>query len=157
MAGRPRKSKSEMEMLGADVKHPERMDDRGDAPKPGGPLGDPPASFNPQSPSGAALIEIWKELIAQVPPGVLTVSDRMHVELTCRLMLRVRTKEAKSGDYSRLDVMLGKMAMNPADRPKVNVNVGPVAAKRSEAGGDSAGNTNTFKGIAQETAVVRPN
>jgi hypothetical protein len=162
MGGRRRKTKAEMVMTGADVKHPERMDDRADAPKPEGPLGPPPASFNPQSPSGSELIKIWDELVSQVPPGVLTVSDRMHVELTCRLMLRVRTKEARSGDYSRLDVLLGKMAMNPADRSKVNLTPGAgtgagTAAKRSDAGGDSANRGNTFKDIAQETAAVRPN
>jgi hypothetical protein len=149
-----------MEMTGADVKHPERMAERAAQPKPEGPLGPPPTCFNPQSPSGAALIEIWKELTAQVPPGVLTVSDRMHVELACRLMYRVRRLEAKSGDYSRLDILLGKMAMNPADRSKVNLAPGGgVAAGTGERDGkrDSNSSDGTFREIAQEAAAVRPN
>jgi hypothetical protein len=203
-----------MEMKGSDVKHPERMGDRGEQPKPEGGLGAPPAYFmleprcrycgcafhSCERPDGgrcvpfasrpdvctapacleayrvddgyraptvdyvqaARLRAIWVELVSQVPPGVLTVSDRMHVELTCRLMDRVRTKEARSGDYSRLDVLLGKMAMNPADRSRVNLAPGAgtgagAVAKRSDAGGDSADSGNTFKDIAKKTAAVRPN
>ncbi len=160
MPGRPRKTKAEMLLTGADEKHPERMADRGDTPKPKGPLGDPPASFNPQSPSGSALIEIWHELVAQVPAGVLTLSDRMHVELTCRLMLRVRSTQAKSGDYSRLDAMLGKIACNPADRKKVNLVVtGAVVAKSGTNDGDTTGTPggNTFRNLAEEASPGRPN
>lgn len=214
MGGRRPKSKSEMQMTGADVKHPERMEGRGDRPKPEGPLGAPPAYFmleprcrycgcafgSCELPNGkrcsqfgvsrpdvctalscleayrihdgyrapdvdyaeaARLRSIWFELVEQVPPGMLTVSDRMHVELTCRLMDRVRACAAKSGDYSRLDILLGKMGMNPADRSKVNVTTGAPAAtaKRSDVGGDSARNHGgtTFQELAEETAPRRPN
>jgi hypothetical protein len=214
MGGRRPKSKSEMQMTGAAAKHPERMEGRGDQPKPEGPLGPPPAYFmleprcrycgcgfgSCELPNGgrcaqfgsgrpdvctslrcletyriqdgyrapdvdyaeaARLRAIWFELAEQVPAGMLTVSDRMHVELTCRLMDRVRTCSAKSGDYSRLDILLGKMGMNPADRSRVTLAPGAgtgagVAVKRSD-GGDSANRGNTFKDIAQETAAVRPN
>lgn len=207
MGGRRPKTKSQMQMTGADVKHPERMEGRGEQPKPEGPLGPPPAYFmleprcrycqrsfgegcvqygnKPDVCTAPACLEayrqadhyrapdvdyteaarlrsIWFELVEQVPAGMLTVSDRMHVELTCRLMDRVRTCSAKSGDYSRLDILLGKMGMNPADRSKVTLAPGAgtgsgAAVKRSDAGGDSANRGNTFKDIAQETAAVRPN
>jgi hypothetical protein len=212
MGGRRPKSKSEMQMTGADVKHPERMEGRGDRPKPEGPLGAPPAYFmleprcrycrcgfdhcelaegkrcrqfgsRPDVCTAAACLEayrlddgyrvpdvdyveaarlraIWFELVEQVPPGMLMVSDRMHVELACRLMDRVRTCVAKSGDFSRLDILLGKMGMNPADRSKVNIGVGaPAPGPGVKRDGDSAGNHggNTFQELAEEAAPRRPN
>ncbi|HLH36011.1 MAG TPA: hypothetical protein VKX41_15165 [Alloacidobacterium sp.] len=120
--GRPRKPTALHELSGTFDRHPERKKERANEPKPDGPLGPPPASFlSEYSPTAKALLQIWNELVEQVPPGVLTSADRWHVELACRLMYRVRNDRAKAGDYSRLDVLLGKMGMNPADRSKVNV------------------------------------
>ena|ERR1039458_1903241 len=119
--GRPRKPTAVHELNGSFDKHPERKAERALEPKPEGPLGAPPSCFDPGDYTGKRLLAIWNEIVLQCPPGVLSLSDRMHVELACRLMHRIRTSTAKSGDYSRLDALLGKMGMNPADRSKVNI------------------------------------
>jgi hypothetical protein len=143
------------ELSGAFEKHPERKAARAREPKPKGPLGPPPASFDPETYTGAKLMAIWYELVSQVPPGVATSADRWHVELACRLMHRIRNSSAKAGDYSRLDVLLGKMGMNPADRSKVNIAPGA----RSAASGDDSksGKGNEFGAIAKEGSRLRPN
>jgi hypothetical protein len=143
--GRRRKTEAEHQLNGTFEKHPERKAAYEKAPKPKGPLGDPPASFDPKSFSGDRLIAIWHEVVAQAPPGVLTSSDRMHVEMTCRLIYRIRHLGAKSGDYSRLESMLGKMAMNPSDRPKIQLGGGA-----SPANTNAPEEANTFEQLAQE-------
>lgn len=145
--GRRPKTKAEHELSGTFEKHPERRARYAKEPKPAGPLGDPPTSFNPEMSVGRELIGIWQELVSQAPPGVLTSSDRAHVELACRLMYRVRHSLAKSGDYARLESLLGKMAMNPSDRTKVNIepNAGAAAPKQK-----NAGTAHTFAKLAAE-------
>lgn len=94
------------------------------------------------------LLDIWHEIVDQAPPGVLTSSDRMHVEMTCRLIYRIRFEEPLAGDYSRVKEYLGKMAMNPADRPKVQVNAGGAAAAPKSSDGHPQ--ANTFEQLRQE-------
>jgi hypothetical protein len=91
------------------------------------------------------LLAIWYEVTSQAPPGVLTRSDRLHVELTCRLIRTIRSGKGKSGDYSRVKEYLGKMAMNPADRPKVQVGGGAAPLTN-----DGKSEVNTFEQLAQE-------
>ena len=101
------------------------------------------------------LLSIWYEITAQAPPGVLTSSDRLHVEMTCRLIYKIRAGTALAGDYSRVREFLGKMAMNPADRPKVQVGVGGTPAAPSA---DASQNANPFAQLkAEEAGRARPN
>lgn len=150
--GRRRKTLAEHERNGTFEKHPERKAAFVNEPKPKGPLGDPPKCFTVEGGSSEyssnRLIEIWEELVSQAPPGVLTGSDRTHLEISCRLLLRIRTGAAKSGDFSRLESLLGKMAMNPADRPKVQVGGGAAPAKNNN--GDGTAQVNTFEQLAAE-------
>lgn len=150
--GRNRKPKAAHELTGAFEKHPEREAAYENAPKPEGPLGAPPASFDPEMPTGVKLIAIWHELVSQAPPGVLTSSDRLHVEMVCRLIHRIRTNTAKSGDYNTVREFLGKMAMNPADRTKVQIGGGPVPRSNDVPKAD------TFAQLASESPEgARPN
>lgn len=155
--GRNRKPKAAAERDGSFEKHPERRANYANDPKPEGPLGAPPASFDAESYTGSRLLVIWNEIVAQAPPGVLMSSDRLHVELCCRLILRIRTGQAKSGDFNTVREFLGKMAMNPADRPKVQINAGggpPPSPDAPEKG-------NTFAELAEEgreqSRAGRPN
>lgn len=151
--GRPRKSTAEHELSGSFEKHPERKAARANEPKPHGPLGEPPSSFDPETTTGTRLIVIWNELVSQAPPGVLTSADRVHLELACRLCNRIRTNtNAKIGDFNRLAELLGKMGMNPADRSKVNLAAGGAPNVPS-----SDSSSNPFKAIAEEAAGKRPN
>lgn len=148
--GRPRKTTQQHELSGSFDTHPERKAARALEPIPHGPLGASPACFTaaggcPEEES-ERLVAIWDEIVSEVPPGVLTICDRKHLELACRLLNRIRKDLGKSGDYSRLDVLLGKMGMNPSDRSKVSV----VPGSKPTDGEVS----NPFDAIATET---RPN
>jgi hypothetical protein len=101
------------------------------------------------------LLSIWYEITDQAPPGVLTSSDRLHVEMACRLTYKIRAGTALAGDYSRLREFLGKMAMNPADRTKVQVNAGGAPAAPSA---NASQNVNPFAQLkAEEAGRARPN
>ncbi len=107
----------------------------------------------------AELLEAWNDIVSQAPPGVLTFSDRLWVETTCYAIVRIRHKNAKGGDFTTVKEFLGKMAMNPADRPKIQLNAGGGAAAPSTP--DAPAEQNTFAQIAEEvrqdTRQSRPN
>jgi hypothetical protein len=141
------------ELSGSFEKHPERKRKRKNEPKPKGVIGDAPASFNPDLSVGREMIQIWDEIVQQAPPGVLTFSDRMHVEVLCRLLYKIRHNLAKSGDYARAESLLGKMGMNPSDRSKVNLApTGPIGPQRAD-----AETSNPFARIAAEGANAAVN
>ncbi len=57
-----------------------------------------------------------------MPVGVLGDCDRAHMEVAAKLFAytrRVKVEEWSAANLSRLDAMLGKMGLNPADRSKV--------------------------------------
>lgn len=142
--GRNRKPKALAERDGSFEKHPERKAAYANEPKPEGPLGAPPASFDPDGFTGSRLLAIWEEIVTQAPPGVLTSADRLHVEMTCRIIYRIRYQTPKSGDFNSLREFLSKMAMNPSDRPKVQVGVGVAPAN------DAPKDKGTFARLAEE-------
>jgi len=57
----------------------------------------------------------WNELIEAARP-YLAQSDRVHVEITARLLAHVRTGKAKRGHETQLERMLGKMGIGPQAR-----------------------------------------
>jgi len=123
MAGRPPKPSKVLEMTGAFKKDPQRRRKRAGEPESAGPVGGPPDPFtrNPDSPELQKLCLIWDELVADAPPGVLTRSDRIHLEVVCRLLLKVRGNYAKANEITQLNRMLGQIGMNPSDRARVQV------------------------------------
>ena len=102
---------------------------------------------NPDAEKNEELLCIWHEITSQAPPGVLSGSDRLHVEMTCRLIQLIRSGKAKSGDYSRVEQYLGKMAMNPVDRPKVQIGAGVPTVNP-----DAEEKANPFEKLAAENA-----
>lgn len=81
---RPRKPTAVLEQNGAFDHNPQRRDARESEPIPTGPLGDPPSSLTDVERG------IWHELTLQIPPGVLTIADRMVMEVLCALIARHR-------------------------------------------------------------------
>lgn len=152
--GRPRKPTAMHELNGSYDQHPERRAARALEPKPQGLFGGPPRCFTVEGGcseyTGTRLTAIWNEIVAEVPPGVLTIADRKHVELACRLLYRIRKDQAKCVDYSCLDALLGKMGMNPADRSKVNIVPGSHPT-------DEQTESNPFAELAEEEPSARPN
>ena len=110
-----RKPTALLEASGSIYHDRKRHENRATEPKPSGPLGNAPKHFD------AARKRIWKELAATAPPHVLTNADRWTVELLCTLMAKLRDGSISTGETSQLTILLGKLAMTPADRSKVNV------------------------------------
>jgi hypothetical protein len=112
--GRPRKPTAVLELTGAFRKNPQR---RRTEPPATGPLGDPPEHFTAEQAS------VWHELAAVCPPGVLTRSDRLIVEIAVVLMLRVRQQgpRMRRGELNVLISVLSRMGMSPADRLRVGI------------------------------------
>jgi hypothetical protein len=115
----PRVPTSILEARGAFKKNPQRASEREDEPVVADPIGDYPDSFQGEMSVRVELRGIWDELIADAAPGVLNRSHRMHLEVTCRLMYKVRHGLAKTGDFSNLNKFLTQMGMNPAAQSTV--------------------------------------
>lgn len=109
---RPRKPTNVLEMSGAFKKHPERK--RQDA-ETSGPLGKAPAHIN------GAVLNAWNEIVKSAPREVLTGSDALAIEVAANLLAQFRNDpiEFPAAKLVRLEALLGKFGMTPADRAKV--------------------------------------
>jgi phage terminase small subunit len=63
---------------------------------------------------------LWKELLKEAPPGVLTASDKLLLEITCRLIQKMRMGTISTGETAQLLNALGRMGMTPVDRARVS-------------------------------------
>lgn len=111
---RPPKPTKVLELVGAYKKNPQRK--RKSEPKPTQGIG----AF---SEGPTALADVWDEVVAQVVPGVLTISDRLALELVCRLLAEIRLKpdEISVGKVTALANLLGRFGLTPADRAKIAI------------------------------------
>jgi len=109
---RPRKPTNVLELTGAFKKNPDRA--REDAQTVGA-LSAPPTHLN-----GGAL-HAWNEIAGCAPLDVLTDSDRLALEIAAQLLFQFRTDpvEFPATKLVRLEALLGKFGMTPADRAKV--------------------------------------
>jgi hypothetical protein len=95
--------------------------------------------------------EAWLELQLQAPDGVLMISDRVMVEMYCQLVARMRgeldiqnnPRPLKSGEWTQLLNILGRMGMTPSDRARLKV-ARPPKKK-----------TNRFAAMAAESTDVQ--
>ena len=121
---------------------PQRAEARENEPIPPGPLGEPPERWRilaSSAESDEARIlavlqtEAWHELELNVAKNVLTISDRVLVEVYCSLVARHRAGQIlKAAEYNLLLSCLARMGMTPSDRSRLNV---PTDEK--EAAGDT--------------------
>lgn len=83
---------------------------------------------------GAPERAAWNELARNAHPGLLGRSDRILLEIAARLVVRMRHTDAKTGEFSALTTILGKLAMTPASRLKMDLPapVSPVTASQTE-------------------------
>jgi hypothetical protein len=101
-------------MSGAAAKNPQRFTQRKPAPKPAAKLGLPPKHLTPDEKRA------WKELASITPAGVLTIADRIAVEVCSRLLVRFRSGDlTKVSEIACLLSLLARFGMTPADRNKV--------------------------------------
>lgn len=118
--GARRKTTAQLALSGELQRRPGRYANVGLEPQPTGPLGNPPAHFDKQHRAA------WKEIAANCSPGVLTNSDRIHVEQLCCLLCLVRGGNGKASDMSLLMASLQQCGMTPLARSRVAI---PAPAK----------------------------
>ena len=67
--------------------------------------------------------EAWDELLALAPGGFLERSDRLHLELVCRLIVRTRSADARTTDFLALRLALRDAGLAPDTREKFAASV----------------------------------
>ena len=79
-------------------------------------IGDPPECLE------AFEQDTWKEIVGLSLPGVLTRHDRVTVEIVARLLaeFRVNPQRFTAAKLARLEALLGRLGMSPADRSRVS-------------------------------------
>lgn len=113
---RPRKPTNVLELTGAFKANPSRGRERENEPSPEEPISDAPAHFD------AGQAEAYRELVRKAHRGVLCDADSVVVEAGAVLLARMRKApdEFTAGEFGRLEAILGKLGMTPADRSKVS-------------------------------------
>lgn len=130
--GRLRKTTEALDRSGAFDKNPARGRARAAEPQPKDALGPPPPDFtNPHSPNSLQLLRAWNELLVETKEVFLTSADRGHFEMTCRLRVRCRSLNAKTGDFAQLNKYQSQLGLNPASRSTVKA-VGAKTADEEE-------------------------
>ena len=121
---RPRTPSNVLELRGAFKKHPER---RRAAVQPAGEFDTNPPAHLPQE-----QVRAWRAVVAQIPPGVLTASDGLSVEIMAGLMSRYwLTGEL---DYVKeLRMWFGQYGLTGAGREKITAKPKPASNPFSEA------------------------
>lgn len=104
-------------LRGSTRKNPSRYESRKHAPQPHEGLGEPPQGLSP----GA--LQAWLEIDRGLPPGVLTVADRMAVELAAQLLSEFRENPAlfPAARLAQLRGLLGSLGLTPVDRIRLAV------------------------------------
>lgn len=111
---RPRTPTNVLKLRGAFQKNPQRK--RINEPKPVGEIG-------PQAIGSTDPKEIWDELVSICAPNVLTVSDRMTLEIAVQYMSQFR-KDPANYSNERVRILIGilaKFGMTPSDRAKLSI------------------------------------
>jgi hypothetical protein len=122
-----RKSIEAHELSGAITKNPQRFTHRKSEPKPVAPIGTAPKHLT--SPEK----KIWKEISANAPAGTLGCSDRLILEIVCKLTVSFREgKLNRASEISQLINGLGRLGLTPADRAKLNVEPPPTKPDESD-------------------------
>ena len=117
---RPRKSTATLEASGAFKHNPDRRRTVDTEPTSSEPIGDAPSCLT------EAQKECWNEIVANAQNGVLTKADRVAVELTARLMAKMRDGTATGTENNTLLALTSRFGATPADRNRVTV---PVSSK----------------------------
>ena len=109
---RPRTPTNVLDARGSFKKHPERKRQDAEA---SGPLDVAPGHLD------GKVLAAWNEIAACAPLDVLTNSDRISLEIAANLLAQFRDEpiEMPAARLVRLEALLGKFGMTPADRAKV--------------------------------------
>ncbi len=110
---RPRKPTNVLDLSGAFKHNPQRLAARANEPKPDGPIGDAPAWMAEDE------AEVWREIVSEAPPGVLTNADRGLLGIMATLRVLLCTRQADAKDKALLLRCYTELGMTPASRSKV--------------------------------------
>lgn len=112
---RPRKSLAALKASGALAHDRKRYADRAEVAG-AGEIGKPPAGMTKEQRA------CWLETVAEVPPGILTGSDRTLIEMIAYLKAEMRKAPSKFPPQrlNQLRQCLGALGCTPADRSKVS-------------------------------------
>jgi len=112
----PRKSIEQLKLSGSYQQNKKRYDNRlTTVPTIQLPVGRPPTHLLP------AERLVWAELVRVAHPGLLARSDRLALEVATKLVIRMRTTDAKTSEVNALMNVLAKLGMTPAARLKMNL------------------------------------
>jgi hypothetical protein len=70
--------------------------------------------------------QCWREIVSDMPPGVLKNADNFAVENLSRLQAMIRTGQGTGAIYAQAMNALDRFGMNPKARPNVQV---PIKAE----------------------------
>lgn len=131
--GRPKLPTNVLDARGAFKKNPQRRPKDEPSAAAAGPLGDPPDHFTPKQ------IDCWNYIVSKCHEGVLTDADSIALEMAAVLLDQFRTYplDVPAARIIRLDSLLSRFGMTPADRSKVKV----------PQGGDGGKPGNPFAGV----------
>jgi phage terminase small subunit len=113
--GSIRKTTAELALTGALDAKPGRYANRRNEPKPTAPLGTPPKHLTTEQK------KIWKEIANLCPPDVLFGSDRIVLEMICRLTQKLRSGTIKALEQNLLLTSLQQLGMTPLARSRIAV------------------------------------
>lgn len=116
--GGSRKPTQLLALTGTLKTNPGRYANRANEPKADVPFpADPPAHLTP------AQQKCWREIVDLCHPGVLCAADSLLVEHGAMVLWELRDRRWKvhPGMMLRLEVVLSKLGMTPADRSRVSV------------------------------------
>ena len=114
---RPKTPLAIADLKGQTRKNPQRYRDRANAPQPQHGVGEPPQWLNNQAANA------WAEISSGLPSGVLTVADRVALEIASTLVAEFRAlpKDFTAARLAQLRGLLGSLGLTPADRIKLAV------------------------------------
>jgi phage terminase small subunit len=103
-----------LDITGQLAHDPQRHANRANEPKASAPIGDAPSHLSDEQKA------LWNELVSISLPDVLANADRWHLEMTVRLMDRLRSGTASDNNFTSLRQCLAALGMTPADRSRVS-------------------------------------
>jgi hypothetical protein len=105
------------ELSGAFKKNPQRGKNRLNEPVPRAGIGPAPSHLDDAEQLA------WDEIVNILPGGVAYDSDRLALEMTAVLLVRFRRDKSDipAALFGRLESMLGRFGLTPADRSKILV------------------------------------
>ena len=120
---RPRKPTAQLVITGTTQKNPSRLLDRAAEPVVSTPLGPPMPRLSERERTA------WLE-ISQLAPW-LSSADRVAVEIAACLLaaFRIQGTQLPPPLFNRLETLLGRLGMTPADRSKVADRRGPSTSR----------------------------